>query len=136
MTQTAIVVKSVVPGLCMVRVCRQSACARGCSGCPAECVSRHEPVEALARNPVKAKPGDRVTIESKTGSTLALAALLYLVPIALFFIGWIFHPLGGGFGVLLGLGLCMFVNRRLQESGGVQVCIISILSDEGTNSAQ
>jgi hypothetical protein len=48
----------------------------------------------------------------------------------LFFIGWAFHPAVGGLGALVGLGLCILANRRLQKSGGIPVCVVSVLPDD------
>ena len=42
-----------------------------------------------ANNPIGAKPGDVVTVEAKTGPVLAAAAMLYVLPLILFFAGCI-----------------------------------------------
>jgi positive regulator of sigma E activity len=59
--------------------------------------------------------------------TLLLAALVYLAPLVLFFIGWIIHPVGGAAGVLLGVACVMFINRFLQDKGGVSARIIAVI---------
>ena len=130
MTQKAVVTKTIAPGLCMIKVRRQSACTHECNDCKNSCNSPDEIIEVFARDKTKAKPGDFVVIESSTGNTLSLAALLYLVPLVLFFIGWFIHPVAGAVGVLIGLGLCFFANNRLQKNGGIPICITEILHDD------
>jgi hypothetical protein len=58
---------------------------------------------------------------------LALAVLVYLVPIILFFIGWFFHPLAGGVGLLLGVSAVLAANRFLQNKDGVSAKIVAIV---------
>ncbi len=127
MTQKAIVTKLIAPGICSIKVRRESACAHECDDCQAGCSSPHEIVEVFARNNAKAKPGDFVVIESSTGNTLALAALLYLVPLVLFFIGWFFHAVAGVVGLLIGLGFCFFANNQLQKNGGIPISVVEVL---------
>jgi positive regulator of sigma E activity len=83
----------------------------------------------LAINTEGAAPGDVVLIEG--GRTLLLAALVYLAPIVLFFIGWVIHPIAGAFGVLLGAAGVIFVNRFLQDRGGVSAKIVAIVDRAG-----
>jgi positive regulator of sigma E activity len=63
----------------------------------------------------------------ESSRTLLLAALVYLAPVLLFFIGWIIHPLAGGAGILLGVAGVMAVNRFLQAHGGVTAKIVAIV---------
>ena len=87
MVQTAKVTRILENGLAEVAVKRQSACGHDCSqcgGCSEMLVS--QTVAVVAENPVRAMPGDTVTVESATGRVLRAAALLYLVPFALFFV--------------------------------------------------
>jgi positive regulator of sigma E activity len=79
----------------------------------------------LATNTVGAAVGDCVLIEGS--HTLLLAAVVYLVPIVLFFIGWFIHPIAGAVGALLGLGGVIAVNRLLQEKNGVSAKIVTIV---------
>ena len=123
MTQTAVVVKVYGPGLCEVRVRRKSACGGICSSCANLCETPD--TDVLTVNPVGAGLGDRVLIEGSR--TLALAALVYLLPIILFFIGWFIHPLAGAGGSLLGIAAVLAVNRILQNKGGVSAKIIAVV---------
>ena len=44
-----------------------------------------------ARNPIGARPGDMVTVESATGPVLKAAAVLYLMPLVLFIAGYLVY---------------------------------------------
>jgi positive regulator of sigma E activity len=123
MTQTATVVKIHGPGLCEVRVRRSPSCGDLCDSCTQLCGTPD--IDVLAINTLNAALGDRVLIESSR--TLLLAALVYLAPILLFFIGWFIHPLGGALGILLGVAGVMAVNRFLQERGGVTAKVVSVI---------
>jgi positive regulator of sigma E activity len=123
MTQTATVIKIHGPGLCEVRVRRTASCGDQCASCHQLCETPD--IDVLAINTLSAAPGDRVLIEGSR--TLLLAALVYLAPILLFFIGWFIHPFAGGLGILLGIAGVMAVNRFLQDRGGVTAKVVSIL---------
>ncbi|MDR0293320.1 MAG: SoxR reducing system RseC family protein [Oscillospiraceae bacterium] len=125
MTQTAVVTKVIGPGLCEVRVRRTAACGGSCASCGNVCPTPD--VDALATNTAGAIAGDRVLIEGSR--TLLLAALVYLAPLALFFIGWLFHPVAGAAGVLLGIAGVIAVNRFLQDRGGVSAKVIAVIRD-------
>lgn len=122
MTQTAVVIRIHGPGLAEVRVRRSSACSADCSSCGG---CETPDVDVLAINSEGAGIGDRVLIEGSR--TVLLAALVYLLPIVLFFIGWVFHPVAGAVGVLTGVGVVMVVNRFLQNKGGVSARIIAVI---------
>ena len=56
-----------------------------------------------ARNPIGARPGDLVTVESATGPVLKAAAVLYMLPLVLFITGYLVGmrwSLGGLIGAL------------------------------------
>lgn len=92
MKQTGTVTKLLDNGIAQVSIERGTACGGNCSGC-GECVyGKQIFVEAV--NKVLAKPGDRVTIESETGVIMEVAVLIYLVPVAMLFLGY-------GLGALL-----------------------------------
>jgi len=123
MTQTATVIKVHGPGLCEVRVRRSTSCGDLCVTCSKLCETPD--IDVLATVTLKVSPGDYVLIESSR--TLLLAALVYLAPILLFFIGWLIHPLAAGVGILLGAAVVIFMNRFLQERGGVTAKVVSIM---------
>ena len=79
---------------------RESACSGDCHKCSG-CGAAKETIVLTAKNPIGACPGDFVTIESASGPVLKAAAMLYVVPMVLFFVG---YAVGA---VLLNLGgLC------------------------------
>ena len=73
-----------------------------------------------ALNPIGAKAGELVVISSETSSVLAAAAVLYILPILLFFLGfllgellWQRGALISGIGFLLGIGLAWLYDRKV-----------------------
>ena len=110
--------KSVNPdGTAQVVHLRQSACSGDCHKC-AGCGAAQEAVILTARNPIGARPGDLVQITGASGPVLAGAAVLYLLPVALFFAGYLVGDalmtqgaLGGGIGFFVGIGICVAYDR-------------------------
>ena len=90
MQQTATVTKLLSGNQAELTVHRQTACGHDCSKCGGGCseLMVSSTVAVVAENPVRAMPGDRVTVESSTGGVLKAAALVYLAPFALFFLGY------------------------------------------------
>ncbi|MDR1735426.1 MAG: SoxR reducing system RseC family protein [Oscillospiraceae bacterium] len=125
MTGSAVVMSVAGANTATVRVARESACGDKCATCSG-CADRREMIFVTAVNKVGAKAGDRVQIEGSTKETLRLAALVYLLPVVLFLIGWIFHPLAGALGMLFAVAAVFAINRRLQRRGGVTVHITAI----------
>lgn len=66
---------------------RQSACSGDCHKCSG-CGAAQETLILTAQNPIGAAPGDTVVIQSESGPVLAAAAVLYILPLALFFLGY------------------------------------------------
>lgn len=88
-------------GTAVVSIVRESACSgdcHKCSGCGA--VTQTLLVEAV--NIIDARPGELVKIESQSGPVLAGAAVLYLIPLGLFFLGYLVGDTWGGFGAIAG----------------------------------
>ena len=80
---------------------RQSACSGDCHKCSG-CGAAQETLILTAENPIGAQPGDMVIIESQSGPVLAAAAVLYLLPLVLFFLGYLAGSLLWSRGALLG----------------------------------
>ena len=80
---------------------RQSACSGDCHKCSG-CGAAKETMLLTARNPIGAQPGDLVIIQSETKPVLKAAAILYLVPLVLFFVGYIAGALLWETGALTG----------------------------------
>lgn len=111
MTQNA-VVRRLVGNQAEIEVHRASACGHDCEQCGGGCsvMVKSGPVVVLADNPLGARPGDRVVVESSAGSILGFAAVVYLLPLALFFAGYfIACALGAGEAAALGCGGACFV---------------------------
>ncbi|WP_243204654.1 SoxR reducing system RseC family protein [Lawsonibacter hominis] len=125
-------------GRAEVAVKRQSACGHDCSKCGGGCseLMVSSTVAVVAENPVRAMPGDRVTVESSTGGVLKAAALVYLAPFVLFFLGYFLTAaLGmtegvsaacGGIGFAAGVVLAIFLDRHVRKSRGISFRITGI----------
>ena len=87
MTQDAIVTKIVDDRMAVVTVERGSACGGNCVSCGA--CSFKNIISTEAVNKISAAVGDRVVIESQSSSIIGAAALVYMVPLAAFFAGYI-----------------------------------------------
>ena len=91
---------------------RESACSGDCHKCSG-CGAVQQAMIFQARNPIGARPGDLVTVESATGPVLKAAAVLYLLPLVLFIAGYLVGmqwSLGGLVGALaFGLSILLVV---------------------------
>ena len=124
MTQNGIVTAVAEDGMVLVAVQRQTACGGNCASC-GECVYKSE-LTAKANNLCGAKIGDHVTLESQSGALIGAAALVYLLPIAAFLVGYgISAALGAREGVsiavsiaslLLGCGLVSVLAKRRKKT--------------------
>lgn len=138
MTQIATVRRLIGEDRAEILVRRQSACGHDCAscgGCGPDAASR---VTAVAENPVSARVGDTVRVESESGKVLGMACLLYLLPLVLLFVfyflatgllGW---GEGGGmacalFGLALGAAVNVLLDRRLRDARTVQLRITEVL---------
>lgn len=104
MVQTAIVKRILPSGVAEVSLMRQLECGlscKSCEGCPQK---PKDEILAAAENPVGAAAGDVVEVESNSGSTIGIAALVYLVPCVGLILGYL---LGGWLG--FGEGLCVLL---------------------------
>ena len=108
---------------------RQSACSgdcHKCSGCGA--VQQSMIVDVV--NPIGAKPGELVTIESQSGPVLRGAAILYLLPLVLFIpaylwgMRWQLGGLTGLAGFLLGIGAAIVYDRCVVKKENTGYTII------------
>lgn len=98
---------------------RQSACSGDCHQC-AGCGAAEETMMFTAANPLGAAAGDVVRIESASAPVLRGAAVVYILPLALFFLGyllgslmWQLGALTGGIAFLLGIALVILYDRRV-----------------------
>lgn len=98
---------------------RQSACSGDCHQCSG-CGAAKETILLTAQNPIGAQPGQVVTVRSESGPVLLDAAVLYMMPLALFFVGylvlealWTRGALGGCLAFVLGIVLAAVYDRRV-----------------------
>lgn len=102
MEQTVRVRECRPDGTAQVIHVRESACSGDCHKCSG-CGAAKEAVVFTAQNPIGAKVGDLVKVESQTAPVLKAAVVLYVLPLVLFFLGYYLGTLPGSFGVLGGL---------------------------------
>lgn len=133
MTQTGIVIKLLENQQAEVLVERGSACGGNCASCGG--CSYKNKLTTVAFNRVTAQVGDTVVLETRTAKILKAAALVYLLPLVTFLLGYILAAASGlgetgamlvslG-GLLLGLLLVVLVHKR-RGRGDIQFEIISI----------
>lgn len=87
MTQIATVEKNLEPGFVEISVPRKSACGHDCEEC-AGCGMTGAAIHARASDPVGVKPGDKVVVQSETKKLLGVVALVYLLPVLAFLLGY------------------------------------------------
>ena len=105
-------------GTAQVLHIRESACSGDCHKCSG-CGAAKEGIVLRVENPIGAAPGDLVTIEAATGPVLRGAAVLYMMPLLLFFLGyalgavWGRGGLAGCLAFAAGIGLVIVYDRRV-----------------------
>lgn len=106
-------------GTAQVMVIRESACSGDCHKCSG-CGAAKETILFDAVNAIGAKPGDMVVISSESGPVLAGAAILYMMPLVLFFAGYLIldavcqqGALGGCAGFVLGIAVAALYGRKV-----------------------
>ena len=88
-------------GTATVLLVRESACSGDCHKCSG-CGAAKETMLFEAANPIGARRGDIVKVESATGPVMKAAVVLYVIPLVLFFLGYYLGTLPGNFGALCG----------------------------------
>ena len=87
MTQIATVEQLLDHGYASISVPRKSACGHDCEEC-AGCGVTGAAVRARAKNDIGAQPGQKVVVESSTKKLLGVVALVYLLPVIFFMLGY------------------------------------------------
>lgn len=87
MTQIATVEEILNGGYARISVPRKSACGHDCEEC-AGCGMTGAAIYTTAKNPVGAQPGQKVVVESSTKKLLGVVALVYLLPVVFFLLGY------------------------------------------------
>ena len=108
-------------GMARVVVVRESACSGDCHKCSG-CGAIRETLFVRAENRIGADVGDHVVVETATHTVMKAVLLVYLVPVVLFFAGYVlgavlsFLPgLTGALGFALGIIPAVFLNRRMEQ---------------------
>lgn len=95
---------------------RESACSGDCHKCSG-CGASSEVIRLTVDDPIGVAPGDMVTIWSESAPVLGAAAVLFVLPLVLFYVGFYLGALlgggalGGGIGFGLGLALAVVYDR-------------------------
>lgn len=135
MTQIATVERILDANHAEISVPRKSACGHDCEEC-AGCGVTGAAVHARAVNPIGARPGQKVVVESSTQKMLGIVALVYLIPVALFLLGYlvmVFLNASVGvqyftavLGFAAGIVLAILYDRRLRARGGLIFTIVRL----------
>lgn len=130
MKQIATVTRMIKPDLVEVTVARQTACSHDCEKCGG-CGSGGGSISVSARTEIPLVPGDKVELYSDN-RVLGYAALVYLLPVVLFLVGYFILPLqtegvrylcaGTGFGV--GIVAAIACDRYVRRNNAVTYQII------------
>ena len=122
-----------------IAVKRKSACGHDCSQCGGGCSEMlvQSEVTAMAFNPLHARAGDTVQVESETKQVLSIAAVVYLVPLILFFLLYaagrmIAHVESvsialGGLGFFVGIAAAVYANSVVKRRRLTSFRITAIL---------
>ena len=121
MEQLVKVRKCNADGTAEVVCIRQSACSGDCHKCSG-CGAATEAIVFEAQNPIGAEPGDTVLVRSESGPVLLGAAVLYMIPLVLFFAGyfvadalWGLGALGGCVAFVLGIAAAVVYDRLVAK---------------------
>ncbi len=97
---------------------RESACSGDCHKCSG-CGAAQQTMLFTAENPIGAKEGDMVIVSAASAPVLKAAAVLYILPLVLFFAGYIAGACIGNWGIwlgalgfFLGIGCVIAYDRR------------------------
>ena len=136
MEQKAVVKRIVAPGIAQVSLMRQLECGlscKSCEGCPQK---PKDEILSLADNSLNARTGQVVRVQSNSGSSIGIAALVYLVPCILLVLGYLLGAwlgLGEGLciaaafaGLLLGFVPAVILDRVIARRGKPEFTIIAI----------
>ena len=139
MTQDAVVTKLLPEGMAEVAVARSTACGGSCGHCES-CVFQSE-LKTPAWNKIGARPGQKVIIESRSSTVFKAAALVYVMPLLLFLLGYALSSLAGAgeglcvaasfLGLILGGALVVLSQRLKKGKTGVEFTIVRFDNQEG-----
>ena len=133
MQQQVRVLSNNADGSAQVVCVRQSACSGDCHKCSG-CGAVEQAMIFTARNPIGARPGDLVNVESDTGPVLKAAAVLYMLPLVLFVAGyligmqWQLGGLIGGLAFVLSVGIAVAYDRLVMKKKNTEYTIVGYVS--------
>jgi len=135
MTQIATVSRIIDSNYAEISVPRKSACGHDCEEC-AGCGVTGAAVLARAANPIGARIGQKVVVQSDTNKMLSIVALVYFIPVALFLIGYVAMAfltpnVAIQYGVaiagfFIGIVAAILYDRKLKERGGLTFTIVRL----------
>lgn len=96
MQQTGIVRELLPHNRAKLQVQRVTACGHDCSTCGGCIEVVTKPIYIIADNSIHAEIGETVQINGSSKSVLGMAAILYVVPVVLFFL---LYGIAAGFGL-------------------------------------
>ena len=122
-------------GTALVICIRESACSGDCHKCSG-CGAAKEAILLTAANAIDARAGDLVTLRSETAPVLKAAAVLYMLPLVLFFSGYalaaalrLSGALCGSIAFLLSIVLIVCYDRRLAKKDNTVYTITGFAGD-------
>lgn len=136
MTQTALVTRLNNNGFAEVSVLRGTACGGNCHSCGGTCSYKTE-LTVQAKNIVSAKPGDKVTISSSSSKIIGASALVYILPLITFFLGYGLASLFFAeamsivisiLAFILGCLMVVLINKKIISKNPITFVITDILS--------
>ena len=92
-----------------------------------------------ADNPIGAKAGELVKLQSASAPVLKAAAMLYVLPLVLFFLGYALGAMGGwagwggGLGFCLGIALVVLYDRRMAKKEKTVYTITGLVGEAPKN---
>ena len=108
-------------GTAQIICIRESACSGDCHKCSG-CGAARESILLTAENAIGADVGDLVILRSETAPVLKAAAVLYMMPLLLFFAGYalaamwnLSGALCGGIAFVLSIVLIVYYDRRVAK---------------------
>ena len=135
MTQIATVERIINSQYAEISVPRKSACGHDCEEC-AGCGVSGAAVHAKAVNSVGAQVGQKVVVQSDTSKMLRIVALVYLIPVVLFLVGYLVPALMelnvavqytvAIAGFVVGILGAIWYDRRLRARGGLSFTIVRV----------
>lgn len=120
MEQTVRVRRVLEDGRAEVYHVRESACSGDCHKCSG-CGAAKETVAFIAVDAIGVAVGDTVTVSSESAPVLGAAAVLYMLPLVLFGVGYYlgamikYGALGGCLGFALGIALAVVYDRTVEK---------------------